>query len=1000
MSRIIKDNNFFNAFFNRISAIVLLAFILNPLFLHSNFDEGLSKQLTNIQSFGYENSDAEMPLAFPGADGWGRYTTGGRGGEVLFVTNLNDSGTGSLRDAINATGIRTIIFRVSGTIELKSLLRIRNGNVTIAGQTAPGDGICIMGYPVQISADNVIIRHLRFRLGDFIEDDSFKGTDRKDIIIDHCSMSWGVDEVASFYRNENFTMQNCIIAESLYRSVHAKGDHGYGGIWGGNKASFLRNLIAHHTSRTPRFNGARYSPPKDDNTDFRNNVIYNWGFNNVYGGDPNETTGTKANINIVNNYYKPGPATNSGQVAYRILEPYSKSTFGYSLFYVDGNMVHGYPNVLSDNWGLGVQGVSAGKKVELRVDTPFQHIAFETLNAQDAYEFVLDNAGARIPKLDIHDLRVIHETREGTATYGGVYKGPNTGIIDKPSDVGGWPVLFSAPQPIDTDGDGMPDEWENENGLDPSDPSDRNDDIRGEGYTNLEYYINSITSIENFIKPPTELSAVLSAITTISLQWIDNSDSEEGFLLERKSDGDFSLVKILEPDTQSYVDSLLGESTNYTYRVRAYSSTDTSIFSNTANATTYSYSSVPKPVINHVPSDNSNDLRNITLLSWDPSLGATSYDVYFGENNPPVFIENRTECNFEPVIQPGKTYYWRVEAKNENGSTVNNKVWRFSVRDHLPNQLVGHWSLDSYISLLDDSGFENNGSAINLGNDVTIENGPHKGAIKFNGTNQYIQIPQSFEFDFEANSFTAACWIKLDLSLLTDKTKKAHPILFKGVKNADPLNPTMNRKWEIYTIPAEQKFVFSLFDGDITSTLETGASHFITDNWVHVIAVRDTSERKLKVYSNGVLIEESDDRTADLSQDGDLYIAHRPTDLSYLSGSVDDVRLYNYALSQDEINQLLGVLNFHTSNDNKFDIELYPNPTSNFLKIKMKGFMQKGALLKISDTSGRVVKSFFHHTNSLNNELILDLSDVSRGSYFLTIISSEQIQTKKVMLVY
>lgn len=423
---------------------------------------------------------AQDGLAFPSAEGFGKYTTGGREGKVVYVTNLDDSGSGSLRAAVEMDGPRIVVFSVSGNIDLKSPLKINDPDITIAGQTAPGDGICIRYYPVKVSADNVIIRYLRFRMGDVykVEDDALGGKRHKNIIIDHCSISWGTDETASFYWNHNFTMQWCIISESLNNSVHHKGEHGYGGIWGGVKASFLHNLMAHHKSRMPRFSGSSSTAnSKDEVTDFRNNVIYNWVINDSYGGEDGR-------FNVVNNYYKPGPATESSKKK-RILNPYSP----YGDFYVAGNFVEGAPAVTQDNWNGGIQCRDSACPDSIRHQEPFNFEIKNTDSAKKAYNRVLSSAGASLHR-DSVDQRVVREVRNGSATYEGA-KTQKPGIIDSQQDVGGWPKLNSKSAPIDTDRDGMPDDWENKHELNPQ-KRDASGHSLDKNYTNIEVYLNSL----------------------------------------------------------------------------------------------------------------------------------------------------------------------------------------------------------------------------------------------------------------------------------------------------------------------------------------------------------------------------------------------------------------------------------------------------------------------------------------------------------------------------
>lgn len=485
------------------------------------------------------SAEERLP-AFPGAEGYGMYATGGRGGEVIHVTTLED-GTqkGTFRYACSQNKRRTIVFDVSGTIHLTSELRLNRDHVTIAGQTAPGDGICIADYPFVISANNVIIRYMRFRLGNEAlktnstahEGDGLGGMDRKNIIIDHCSVSWSVDECLSVYGMDSLTVQWCIASQSMRTSGHSKGSHGYGGNWGGAGASYHHNLMAHHDSRVPRL-GPRPGTQTRELMDMRNNVFYNWGGNGCYGGEG-------MRVNIVNNYYKPGPGTakRSTTIQKRIASigirttSYTKHDTSpnqwdvmwhvWGKYYVDGNVNPKYQDVTNNNWTYGIYNQINNSDVDntftqktrdtLRLSQPNIFEQVTTHSAADAYERVLAYAGASLHR-DWVDELMVSDTRNGKATYTGKLEGhkengsstgyPIPGIIDSqddnrpanaPADWQAWPVLNSEAAPVDTDQDGMPDAWETANGLNPNNPSDGAADS-GNGYTNLEVYMNSLVA--------------------------------------------------------------------------------------------------------------------------------------------------------------------------------------------------------------------------------------------------------------------------------------------------------------------------------------------------------------------------------------------------------------------------------------------------------------------------------------------------------------------------
>ncbi len=470
-------------------------------------------------------------LAFPGAEGHGRYTVGGRGGKVYHVTNLEDDGRGhiegSLRWAMNQKGAKTIVFDVAGTIHLKRGLRTQHDSLTIAGQTSPG-GICLADYPFTVDSDEVIIRFLRFRPGDASgrEPDGLGGSDCKNVIIDHCSVSWSVDECLSIYGMENSTVQWCIASQALRLSTHSKKAHCYGGNWGGNKASYHHNLIAHCESRTPRL-GPRQGTQMNEYVDIRNNVFYNWSGGGCYGGE-------NQHVNIVGNYYKPGPATKASRdtrINYRIARIGIRTTeyvtgrdgkpngwkpaeHRWGTFYIADNKVEGYDDVTKDNWTKGVyEQQENGKHVDglwtdavkqaIRKESPIIHASGVTTHSADmAYQKVIAHVGACNYR-DVIDELILKDVVNGTASC--TAKGNEAGFINKPTDVAmAIPELTENPYPQlktdkscdlkDTDGDGMPDEWERKHGLNASDSRDGvaiTLDLQKQ-YTNVEMYLNGL----------------------------------------------------------------------------------------------------------------------------------------------------------------------------------------------------------------------------------------------------------------------------------------------------------------------------------------------------------------------------------------------------------------------------------------------------------------------------------------------------------------------------
>ncbi|HLR50730.1 MAG TPA: hypothetical protein VK076_09160 [Candidatus Sphingobacterium stercoripullorum] len=462
---------------------------------------------------------ADIP-AFPGAEGGGKYTFGGRGGKVYVVTSLADSGPGTLREACEKAGPRIVVFNVAGKIKLESPLIIRAPYITIAGQSAPGDGVVVAGETVWVDTHDVVIRHMRFRRGETHvgrRDDAIGGNPIGNIMIDHVSASWGLDENMSIYRHiyndstggaeKKFGTVNITIQNSIFSEALDTWNHSLGSTLGGENCSFMRNLWANNAGRNPSigWNGI---------FNFANNVVYNWAHRSVDGGD------YTAQYNIINNYFKPGPVTpKDSPVGYRILKPEAgRSNLDYKEFgriYAFGNVVEGHPEVTYDNWNGGIQFYDIDSKLatgdeyegymlKSRVTKPLPMPEMNIMTTQEAYDYVLANAGATLPRRDPVDERIIKEVKQGHPDPLENVELPEEefehrrlpkdsykmGIITDISQVGGYPEYKGEPY-VDSDNDGIPDDIEIKMGLDPNNPND-SAEISESGYSYIEIYLNNI----------------------------------------------------------------------------------------------------------------------------------------------------------------------------------------------------------------------------------------------------------------------------------------------------------------------------------------------------------------------------------------------------------------------------------------------------------------------------------------------------------------------------
>jgi len=891
-------------------------------------------------------------LAFPGAEGYGRFATGGRGGKIYEVTNLNDSGDGSLRAALAAFPGEplTIVFKVGGTITLASELRVYRSNLTIAGQTAPGDGICLKGHSLIVNGaraisqggnhGNIIIRYIRSRPGSTLSTGVY-GFDMEnchDVIIDHCSFSWANEECAAMYDTKNVTVQWSIISEGLYNAGHAKGLRSYGGVWGGQYASYHHNLIANQNSRAIRFNGAR-AHDTIALVDYRNNVVYNSGSSGAaYGGEV-EINGGVSQVNIVNNYYKPGPAASSilfVQPSYT-----AASAKGVGQWFVNGNIMSGSTSKTNDNWtGVDFSNIPSESQASAKSTSAFDvgGAAISTQTAQAAYESVLANAGVLLPVRDAVDTRIVSETATGTAYKQGATSG-KYGIIDSPAEVGGWPNYASGTAATDSDHDGMPDSWELANSLNPNDDTDRNS-VNAQGFTMLEVYLNSISGVTqstSFLgfgvvaKSGSELAA--------DIKWTTSSETNlQKFTIERSSDNvNFSSLADVSATNQSslaeyaYTDNSTLGGTSY-YRIKI-----------TDNNSGITYSSVVSYY------------RAVASAYWTEPFTSTSVTSI----NTPATIANSSQTNGEWIL-----YGAQKEEKSVSSSDAANQ-WTLGSANPSLKILNGNATTTTTYSLTEapyviTPVFSQGISKITF-NEIL------RSSIGVNSIFVYTSTDGGTTWSTTGISNQAKS------SLFELMTININSSSVNRLKITKPAGVTMNiDNLTIYgPVGVTLPLTFISFDAILTS----GLNKYVSLQWKttnEVNTARFVIERSIDGKNFETVAELGSKNTAG----------------THVYSVVDKdpaIGYSYYRLKQVDIN---GDFKYHDKivtvlNNDALAFTLYPNPAQKIIKLN-HAKAGSNALIQIKSIDGKTLISLKPLLNSVSSQV--DLTSLAAGNYILSYV--------------
>lgn len=968
-------------------------------------------------------------LAFPEATGFGRYTTGARGAanpQIYLVTNLNDSGPGSFRDAVSQPG-RFVIFKVGGIVNLQSIVSVAS-NTTIAGQTAPGEGIVFLGPRITFTgANNTIARYLRIRYGGTSQNQDASGVaNGANMIFDHMTFTWGTDEVFSINWDnngtspDNITIQNSIIGQGLHRHNHSAG--GLIQPPAGGKVSLIGNLYICNKTRNNKIKGIN---------EFVNNVVYNWGnYGNTYGhtqsGEAYIMGGDSAGAsyaNIINNYFIGGPNTSNS-----VSTPFSVGNANFNLYgagnYFDNNKNGTLDGTLvpQDLTGYPVGNVTS--ILSAPYDYPMKN---PTLSAQAAYDKIVASVGASYPRRDQVDNLMISDlmSKGTTATYVYVQSDLTNqfGFIN-----GGAGHVYGAPAPLDTDNDGIPDAWEDANGLDKNVFDALEVSTTHAPYLNIEVYINNLpnTTPPDFIIPPSNVNFTNSVTTitppssSLTVNWNDNAVNETNYVIERSGNGtNFTIIATLPANTTSYNDTGLTPDTQYYYRIKAINTTESSVYTSNAAVTTLPIPSAPSQPIHPNPANGSNnaELSNGNLvLKWAGSPNTTTYSVYFGTNPQNLINIGDVPYSTTPSYQltnlnPATDYYWRIDASNSLGLTTGN-VWNFRA---MTQNLVGNWPFSeapfSGAQIADITSYANNGIL-----DIAYDNANVRVPGKENyaldlatsPNNMYIaSIPHQNHLLFDNHSFTVSFWMKAPSSMLPSSSSTSLYVLCKGSFTKNVSTGATGKRFNVEVKGGQLRYAI---DDDITKREITAtASNYFTNNWVHVVIMRDKITHKMRIYTNGVLTAEGDEtavtgigETSDLviGNIGQLEFQATTNNPAPYKGAFDELKMYNYALSSSEV---FALYNQAVLSNKEFSIsrnsgKVYPNPVKKQLFIEVPDYKASHLTATLIDMTGKVIVKKKINADG-KGVFTIDISDKNVSGNYILNVSGERLNSNFKVII-